>query len=501
MSYSVLTEPVIHVLMPDGSEKSLGIKDVFLQAHRIKDIGGSNPLERYGVLRLLIAFAMDMLHPETSYDRMDLFQAGRFDADTLEGYIRECEKEGPRFDLFDPDHPFFQSRYEEELDKKAEKPVAVLVHALPSGNNHVFIDHRMAYSHSLDYGEAFRALCASYFFCVSGTAGPSGVNNTPPLVAIAVGKDLFATIILNMISVAEAAPLPYGVGEVPWRKERRIIPRENVAAVSLLEGLTWMPRRITLVPDQERNSVSRVYCQAGLDFRGNDLWNDPHVPRFRKKDNTFGTVKPEIGREVWRDIGTLLYDHDSLTVCQPLALRCLSNMYDEGDIPDWIPLRTAGLITNQAAYTGWAEDELSLPSCLLCNQEKADVFRDDILMAERIQTQIYSCVQRCLDRPRSESPATDHEVASQCQQFFLKECHDLLLGDAVMEIASSMREKEHVDHYALAVKNIIRQMLDQILYKAGNDKEAMMKQIKAEKQIWINYQKNVKEREERYAGS
>ena len=38
MKYSVLTEPVIPVLMPDGREKVLGIREALLDAHQIKDI-------------------------------------------------------------------------------------------------------------------------------------------------------------------------------------------------------------------------------------------------------------------------------------------------------------------------------------------------------------------------------------------------------------------------------------------------------------------------------
>lgn len=271
MGYSVLTEPVIPVLMLDGKVKDIGIKGVFLEAHHIKDISGSNPLERYAVLRLLIAFAMDMIHPETSYDRMDLLQAGRFDADTLEEYIRVCDQDGPRFDLFDPVSPFLQSKYDERLDAKAKKPIAVILHALPSGNNHIFIDHRLADSHQISIPSAFRALCASYVFCVGGTAGPSSVNNTPPLFAVMIGQNLFETIVINMLSKAEAAPLQFGLGDVPWRKQRAVIPGERVASVSLLEGLTWMPRRITLICEDNSEMVSSVYCQAGLDFRGNWL--------------------------------------------------------------------------------------------------------------------------------------------------------------------------------------------------------------------------------------
>ncbi|MBR3016646.1 MAG: type I-E CRISPR-associated protein Cse1/CasA [Clostridia bacterium] len=500
MAYSVLTEPVIPVLWPDGTSSTVGIREAFLRAHEIRDIQGETPLERYALLRLLIAFAMDMLHPRTSYDRRDLLDEGCFDQAVFDQYIALCEQDGPRFDLFDPDHPFMQSKYDEELDTKAEKPVASIVHSLPSGNNHVFIDHRPADVHELSPARAFHTVLASYLFCVSGTAGPSSINNTPPVYAIMVENSLFETIILNMLSEKEASPLPYGCGTVSWRKGRMVLPKEKVADVSLLEGLTWMPRRITLLPE-ENGFVRRVCCQAGLDFKGNDLWNDPHVPKFKKKDETFGTVKPELSRSLWRDAGTLMYDHDSKTVRQPQALRCLANIFDQDEIPLQIIIRAVGLITNQAAYTGWTEEELSIPSSLLTRQEQAERFRVDVSYLETMQTQIAVNVQKYVDRARNGSVGKEHEIATQCQQYFLHRAHDLLFGLAMDEICGNVPEKEHVEHFCEAVKGLLRETISQVLRASGSDAKAMMQQMEAEKWIWISWAKQTEERMKGYAGS
>ena len=501
MGYSVLTEPVIPVLMPDGEERSVGIREAILEAHQIRDVSGGNPLERYAVLRLLIAFAMDMLHPKDSYERADLLEQGRFIEKTFDEYVRLCEKDGPRFDLFDASHPFMQSAYDEKLDANAKKPAAVILHALPSGNNHVFIDHRPADSHRFSIPEAFRALCASYVFCVSGLAGPSSVNNTPPLFAVAIRPNLFETIMANMVSQAEAEPLPYGEGETAWRTEQAVIPRKEVPAVSLLEGLTWRPRRITLIRDNVSDTVREVYCQAGLNFQGNDLWNDPHVPRFRKKDDTFGTVKPELDKEIWRDAGSLLYDHDSRYVRQPLAVRCLQNLYEEDEMPEWIQIRASGLITNQAAYTGWCEGVLSLPSVLLYDEEKATVFRKDIRLIEDLQGNIYRNVQKNVDRLRASGVGEEHAIASQCRQYFLKEAHDYLFGEDLNSLVKGVPPDEHDTALFDALKGIIRDMLKKILYASGDSTKAVMSQIEAEKWIWQNFNKMMKERMDDNAGS
>ena len=497
MVYSVLKEPVIPVLWLNGSTGAVGIREAFLRAHEIRDIQADTPLERYALLRLLIVFAMDMLHPEDSYARRDLLDSGSFDAETFDAYVALCEQDAPRFDLFDPEHPFLQSKYDESLDAKAEKPVAAIIHSLPSGNNHIFIDHRKASTHEVSCDKAFRALVASYLFCVSGTAGPSSINNTPPLYTVIIRDNLFETIVINMLSVAEAEPLPYGIGMVPWRNYHKVVPKETIADVSLLEGLTWMPRRILLVPN-EGGSISRVYCQAGLDFRGNALWSDPFVPKFKKKDGTFGTIKPELGRDLWRDAGTLLYDHNGAAVRQPQVLQDLFNIFDDDEIPEWIPIRAAGLNTNQAAYTGWYEDELSLPSALVHNQELADLFRNDADMIEKTQNQLYSNVQRYVDKPRGGSVSKEHEVATQCQQFFLQQAHDLLFGSALDEIIHAIPDTDHVNHFCDAVKGILKETIRHVLYSSGQDVKSVMQQMEAEKWIWISYSKLIEERRKYY---
>lgn len=239
--------------MPDGTAKSVGIREAFLKAHEIKDIQGDTPLERYALLRLLIAMAMDMLALKTSDDRYDLLQQGAFDAQTFEDYIRECEKDGPRFDLFDEEHPFLQSKYDEEMDKKALSSISSLFPYVPTGNNHMFFDHRYENELSVLPNQAFRAICVTCLFCFAvGAQGiPSSVNNTPPIYAIVVGKSLFQTIVVNMLAQKECGNIEYGIGTVPWREgARTIIPKQKIADITMIEGLTWLPRRITLTLNQ-----------------------------------------------------------------------------------------------------------------------------------------------------------------------------------------------------------------------------------------------------------
>ena len=504
MVYSVLTEPVIPVLWPDGSCSSVGIREAFLKAHEIRDIQGDTPLERYALLRLLIAFSMDMLHPKNSSARRNLLEAGQFDADEFDEYIKLCEKDGPRFDLFNPEHPFMQSKYDEVLDAKAEKPVAAIIHSLPSGNNHVFLDHRFENTHILSFQKILGALCAAQLFSVSGLAGPgkpnlpSSVNNTPPLYISIIGHNLFETIVYNMLSLNEAGNY-LCLGTVPWRNNDKIVPYDSYADISLLEGLTWQPRRLVFVPN-ENQTIKKIYCQAGKDFKGNDRWIDPFVPcKFNKKTNAYDNILPKLGRALWRDIGTLLYDNNNAINRQPQVIKCISNILDEDDMPHILHIRIVGLVTNKAQYVTWYEDELSLPLTLLENQEQSQVLNDDVQIIELIVNELYSTIKKIVDKPREKSKSEAHEIATQCQQYFLQKAHDLLFGTAMEEICSDMPEKEHVEHFCEEVKRMLQDTFNQVLRVSGFDAQSMMRQMEAERWIWSAFKKLTEERMKYYA--
>ena len=196
-----------------------------------------------------------------------------------------------------------------------------------------------------------------------------------------------------------------------------------------------------------------------------------------------------------------MYDHDDKTIRQPQTFRCLINIFDQDELPYQIPVRAVGLITNQAAYTGWTEEVISIPSSLLTVQEQAERFRMDASYLESIQMQISVNVQRYVDKPRNGSVGKEHEIATQCQQHFLHAGHDLLFGPAMDEIINHVPEKEHAEHFCDAVKGLLQDTINQVLHASGTDAKAIMQQMEAEKWIWISWSKISEERMKAYAGA
>lgn len=207
-----------------------------------------------------------------------------------------------------------------------------------------------------------------------------------------------------------------------------------------------MPRKITLLPDPD-GLVGNVCYQQGLNFKGNDLWVDPHVPQIRKKDGALTTIKPELGRAMWRDVGTLLYDENMKWVRQPLVIRLLDHVIPE--LPPVIRIREAGLVTNQAQYVDRMEDELSLPGKLMKDEWAADLIREDLRLVEQMQHWLHKCVEDQMEK----------DLADQAAAAFLGKAHDEVFGRTMQEVLEDMDVAEHVTRFGERIRGLLKQTI------------------------------------------
>jgi len=474
---------------PYGREAMCGIREIFLRAHEIRDVKAYSDQARCALLRLLMAFLMDFQGLERRNDRADLLDAGRFDGRLLDEYITACERNGPAFGLFDPVRPFMQCAYEEKPDERAEKPVAALIPEFASGNNHIFFQHGGEEGRALTPSQALQGMLVTYLFCTAGAQGfPSGVNNTPPVYALIEGGNLFETLVLNSLSrrECEVQKIPYGLGEVPWRSGEAVVPKKLFQNVSLLQALTWRPRRLALALNPATGLVDRVFLQQGHNFTGNELWRDPHVPRFKKKDESYANLKPELGRALWRDAGTLVCD-DSNTM--PAAVAAASDILGRRWLGQ-VELSLTGIVTNQASILGATCERLSIPLKLLKDPACARRFSLDLAFCEG--------AQRVLSRAISAGSTQD--AARQAQEIFLGRVHDFLFGAYLAEIESEENAQERLLELLKSLDEVVlaglRAALDQVVELSGSDTAALIRQAAIERIAIGWYFNRKKEREE-----
>lgn len=299
-SFNVLTEPWLPVITHQRDLREVGIQECLEHAHELKEIRAQSPIVEFGLYRVLTAFVLDALisvgqRPEISLDLKKLLQGGRFDMDMIGKYVDLC---GDVFDLFHPEHPFLQTKMEDE----SPKALAGMFPAVPSGTNANLWHHGHEEEFSVSSPDAARLLTTIAPFMTSGGAGLSpSINGAPALYTLPTGKNIFETLLLN---ITPARNQETGDGKIAWRNER--CPGGERSQANLTEALTWRPRQIQLVPETDDEGTTIV---RKMKFKKGDStrmeWRDPNVAyRFGKDKVT--PIRMQDNRPVWRDSGPLI---------------------------------------------------------------------------------------------------------------------------------------------------------------------------------------------------
>lgn len=339
-SFNVLKEPWIPVVDAEGNIEELGICSLLRSAHQLKGVCDPAPPVQYGIYRILISFVMDAFNIEGMDDIEEILEAKKFDSSILVNYI---EKTGENcFDLFDGKRPFLQSPEHKEWDKNP-KSVTYLFQHFPSGTNPVHFNHVYQDEIGLSPSACARGLCTLAPFITSGGQGnPPSINGIPPWYILIRGKSLFETILLNCIGFDYIEGLEKG--KPVWCLDPQVEPKKTREQTTLLEGLTWRPRRVRLIPEvggicSYTGKKSDILIKDMIFTAGHkariDNWIDPHVPQKITKKGRF-CLLPSKEKEIWLDTGPILllkesdYQHfrNKISFEKPVVVRQYQEMLD-----------------------------------------------------------------------------------------------------------------------------------------------------------------------------
>ena len=260
-----------------GRPVRVGLWDALRRAGEFAPFGDAGPQTTLAIVRLLLVL-MHCTRPKCKEaDWRGLWDRGRFPDDWLADFNNTIHG---KFDLFDPKRPFLQSG---RAGEKEQRPASDLIAELPAATN---INHsRHAYDRCV-------ALCPSCCglgilrlapFCGQGGQGKApSINAPPPAYLLPVGDTLFRTLLLNWPLLEPVS------GDRPAWSEGKSWGRDRIG---LLEGFTWEPRCVRLIPVDARGDsctlcgriepqlVRRIIFQKGRDHGDQRLktWRDPHV--------------------------------------------------------------------------------------------------------------------------------------------------------------------------------------------------------------------------------
>ena len=139
-SFNLLDQPWIRVTYLEGRVDLVSLRDLLVEAHRIREISSDMPQQTLPILRmteavLYKAYAQRYL-PMIGGDNptallqlwWTLWQTGQFDPQVIDDYL---ERYHNRFDLFNPEHPFYQtpgltySSEDKEYDSIGSRPMTL----------------------------------------------------------------------------------------------------------------------------------------------------------------------------------------------------------------------------------------------------------------------------------------------------------------------------------------------------------------------------------------
>lgn len=374
-TFDLISSPWITVV-DRGEETEVSLRDAIVNAHHIDALSLADGPNFAGQLRLLMAVVMDAYgRPRDVEEWEDMFRAGSFDAALFDTYIERCGR--TRFDLYDRERPFYQSAAM-TADDAPKTNAEIIPHVAAGKSPALFSTDTAATPRVLTPAQAARHLIGFMAVAVAGLgrakasegAGWKGASFGGRVAQIGfvapVGTTLFDTILLNV---------PWGINPRTDRPQwRRDTPppagRSKRGADGMLDILTWCPRRVLLIPNED-GTLTHLRMLGGDALIALDTRHEPHT-EWRTSDgkdgHTAGEVYPRKHRPAtlgWRGLPTLLAlrrtekGEQSSMLFEQLAQRIavLGTQY---------PVATAGLMcefgTMGATYTNITLDSFTLPA-------------------------------------------------------------------------------------------------------------------------------------------
>lgn len=357
--FNLLEEPWIPVLR-DGRVQEVSLGEALFEARDIERIETPSPLEEAALHRLLLAV---------------LYRAQpRSDRTELKSYL---DRYHDRFYLFHEKAPFLQIA---DLPDDDPSPWAKLLPELASGNNPTLFDHTTEANVPLaSYAQAARALLVHQAYAPGGLLKRLGVTSardaplTRPAAFLAVGENLFQTLVLNLAPQKDPG-VP--VWELPPLRARDV---EGHATKWPLQGAAQVyvwPSRGVLLLDQG-TGVREVAYGPGVEplkvgFR------DPMVAHRLDAKGQVDPLRLSVERSFWRDFSAML---PAAGGSYPATLAHAARLAEERGLRR--ELRVLGQVSDQAKVLDVRREVYPLPQGFLSSVAE-ELLQKGLELAEEV---------------------------------------------------------------------------------------------------------------------
>lgn len=337
-SFNLIDKPWIPCLTSAGEREEFGIRQVLAQAHELREIRGDTPLETVALYRLLLTVLHRVFGPENSSSWRKLWQKREqgLDVSDIDRYLK-CWRH--KFDLFDPEHPFFQVANEAQLGERSTVN-KMIPRLTPDATLFEHTLNSEEHGARLTAAEAARALITNQNYglgynqfvdapCAKGT------------VFMIQGSTLIETLLLNLVRYPVDSGVYASTGDdsPAWEQDdvfNIVIDGKHISRdfiiddkrkrvykdfhpLGQLDYLTWHNRKTKLFPEgPEDNIVVRTIAWApGMRLDKEVLDPMQHYTKSDQEGWDAYVFKPE--RAIWRDLDTLLRFSRSNSKSQGIA--------------------------------------------------------------------------------------------------------------------------------------------------------------------------------------
>jgi CRISPR system Cascade subunit CasA len=386
--FNLVDEKWISCVTDNGSIEEMSLKEVLVNAHKIKEITDTSSLVSVSLHRLFLAILHRVFGPDNIEEWQKLWNARQWDEGRLSAYL---DKWRHRFNLFDDVRPFYQSR---ELNNAEQHPVLHLAMEIASGNNATLFNHNADDEPSaISPAVAARYVIATQAYSIGfGKSHPFYFSDSPLIrgfTTMALGNSLFETLALNLIEYNEDLPFPWTDEDLPiWEQDKPAEANHSGTPVhGYLDYLTWQSRSIHLFP--EGNLPYVRFCQIQQNLKlPKQQYLDP-FKCFQKVEKGLIPLGIKPDRATWRDSHALFQRADD-SFKRPEIFNWLGrieNRRRNGQIqarPSY-NLTVTGLATDQgkaASVLLWRHERLPLPLVYLEDEKLIAKLKEALDMSE-----------------------------------------------------------------------------------------------------------------------
>lgn len=351
-SFNLVRDPWIPVVDLHGQRQDLSLQQAIVQAPQIRAVDGEMPQQTLPMLRLMLAViyraygawfpGMDIRpHEDLLTFWASVHEYGTFDDEVIGGYLHQWED---RFDLFDPERPFYQCPNLIYTGEKDHDDIDELVLDIPKPDKFLFSTRPKGRLGSLDPAQAARWLLCLQAYDGAGIKSPvgspdpnvpdqegqdgrvysiSGLTATGWLGAIGgtflEGATLFETLMLNWCLFNPSGSVTWaGVPQdMPvWERDVATPPLTQYHPAGVVDLYTLQSRRVRLVHDDQGQVTGVIKGYGDLVSADDPDRLEPMTAVRRMSEETRKSrdlaVAPYVprlldaGRVMWRELQPLL---------------------------------------------------------------------------------------------------------------------------------------------------------------------------------------------------